>query len=213
MLQEQAPHVTLFRGVPGPVVDLGCGRGEFLSLLQEEGVEAWGVDLSTEMLQVATARGVDARQEDLLQHLESLGEASLGGIFMGHVVEHLPRSALSRLGALAGSRLAPGGVMVVETLNPACQFALAPFAMDLSHEWPVHPQTLQFILEAHGLSDVEIRYRQYLPESMLQLLAPGHPPATTPLEKALLDAVARMQLLVDLAFRNFIYTLAARRRS
>ena len=211
--QEQAPYVAMFHDVPGPVVDLGCGRGEFLALLLDQGIEAWGVDISTEMLQVARARGVDARHQDLREHLESLAEGSVGGFFMGHVVEHLPRTALARLAELVASRLAPGGVVVVETLNPACQFALAPFAMDLTHEWFVHPQTLQFILEAHGLSDFEGRDRQYLPESMLVLRPPDHPPATTPLEKALLAAVGRMQLIVDLAFRNFIYTLVARRRA
>lgn len=212
VLQEQSAYVADFRGAPGPVVDLGCGRGELLELLRREGIPAWGVDVSAEMLEVACARGVDARPQEALAHLESLEEGSVGGFFMGHVIEHLPRTDLPRLGSLLGSRLAPGGVVVIETLNPTCQFAHAPFTMDLSHEWPVHPQTLQFLLEAAGLGGFELRYRQYLPESMLALLPPDVPPATTPLEKALLEAVSRMQLIVDLAFRNFIYTLVARRR-
>lgn len=208
--EEQQKYVPFFVDAPGPVVDLGCGRGEFLDLMREAGVGSWGVDTHSEMRAACRSRGLDVRDEDVIAHLESLEPASIGGLFMSHVVEHLPRRDVLRFGELAGSRLRPHGVVVVETLNPACVFAHAPFTMDLTHEWPIHPQTLQFILEANGFGEFETLYRQYLPPDMLQLVDTGVA-AATPFERTVLDALQKLQTVVDLSFKNFIYALAAKR--
>lgn len=210
---EQRTYVSAFIDAPGPVVDLGCGRGELLSLLAEAGVPCWGVDHTPEMVATARARGVDVREEALVAHLESLEAESLGGIFMAHVIEHLPRPDVLRVIALAASRLRPDGRFVIETLNPQCLFAHAPFTMDLTHEWPIHPLTLQFLLEANGFVDITPTYRQYLPPGALTIAPAELAEASTPFERAVAQSLLKLQTIVDLGFKNFIYTLTARKPS
>ena len=213
VFEEQRESLRFFADAPGPVVDLGCGRGEFLALLAEAGLPCWGVDNNPEMVAVARARGADVREEPLLEHLAALEPESLGGIFMAHVIEHLPRPQVLAFIELAASRLRPGGTVVVETLNPQCLFAYAPFTMDLTHEWPVHPQTLRFLLEAHDLADIEMETRQYLPQQNLQIASPALQAAATPFERAVAESLRNLQLIVDVAFKDFIYVMAARRPS
>jgi 2-polyprenyl-3-methyl-5-hydroxy-6-metoxy-1,4-benzoquinol methylase len=105
----QSAYVEDFRA-QGPVLDLGCGRGEFLGLLAAEGVEARGVDANPDMVDYCRGEGFDVDQADVLDHLESLEPGSLGGIFCAHVVEHLHPSRLVRLLELAATRLRAGGV-------------------------------------------------------------------------------------------------------
>lgn len=207
--RDQEKYVRFFRDLPGPVVDLGCGRGEFLSLLREAGVDAYGVDAGAEMRAAAEALGHRVVDAPLLDHLEALPDASLGGLFMCHVVEHMPPEQVLRLGELAGRKVATGGTAVIETLNPQSLFAYGPFFMDPTHRWPVHPQMLQYLLEANGFGACELLYRQYLPAELLQLPTIAVP--ATELEQAFKDAMFRMQLVLDLTFKNFIYALAARR--
>jgi SAM-dependent methyltransferase len=208
---QQQGYLDCFEGVAGPVVDLGCGRGEMVALLCERGHAAYGVEADAEMRQVAVDRGLEVRHEDLLEHLRALEEASLGGVFMAHVIEHLPKQAVLELTSLLGSKVRPGGVVVLETLNPACWFAMAPFFMDLTHQWPIHPLTLQYLLEAHGYGGFEVRYQQYLPDTMLALpQRPAHQ-AESSLERDFIEAMQKLQVIVDLSFRNFIYAVVARR--
>jgi len=190
-------------------VDLGCGRGEFLSLLQERGIAGFGVDASEEMRAACHARGLDVGDSDALAFLEASDRASLGGLFISHVIEHLPPPQVLRLVELAGTRIAPGGSIVVETLNPQCLFAYAPFYMDLTHVWPIHPLTLQYLLEANGFGEFATLYRQYLPDEMLQLPVLEGP--ASPLEARFNEAMSRLQLIIDLSFKNFIYGMGARK--
>lgn len=208
VLREQEPYLEYFRAAPGPVVDLGSGRGEFLTLMARAGLAAYGVEPSAEMR--ACCAGLDVRAEEALSHLQDVADAGLGGIFMSHLIEHLPRPDVLRFAELAARKLAPGGAVVIETLNPQCLFAYAPFCMDLTHRWPIHPQTLEFILEANGFVDFQYRYRQYLPDEMLQFPT-GPAPAASELERAFGEAMSRLQLIVNLAFKNFIYAVAARK--
>src|SRR5215210_3028056 len=109
--ERQRPYVAALRG-HAPVLDVGCGRGELLALLRDAGVEARGVDADPDMVAYARGEGLDVEQADAVSHLESLQDGSLGGIFMGQVVEHLPASMLVRTLELAAEKLRPGGLLV-----------------------------------------------------------------------------------------------------
>jgi O-antigen chain-terminating methyltransferase len=175
--KRQSMYVELFSAAPRPAVDLGCGRGEFLRLLEEAGVEAYGVDQNADMVALCQENGLKAVQADALTHLTSLDSGSLGGIFSAQMVEHLEPDGVVRLFELAADCLAPGGVLVVETLNPE---SLSTFTnalyIDLGHLRPLHPQTLSFLAERAGFGDVEIRYSSPMPpESRLQLIPQGSP--------------------------------------
>ena len=141
-----------------PVLDVGCGRGEFLELLRDAGVEARGVDAAADMVAYARGAGLDVEQADALEHLAGLAEGSLGGIFLAQVVEHLPPGALFRLLELAHTRLRPGGLLVAETINPLSPLALRNYFADLTHAQPLVPDTLAQLARHAGFGEPEIRY-------------------------------------------------------
>jgi SAM-dependent methyltransferase len=157
-------YVPLFRGATD-VVDLGCGRGEFLAALEREGIAARGVDTNGEMVAVARERGLTALQSDALSYLASLPDDSIGGLVAIQLVEHLEPSYLVRLLDTASRKTRPGAPIVVETVNPACWLAFfSSYIRDFTHVRPVHAETLQYLLRASGFERVEIRYSAPVPD-------------------------------------------------
>jgi SAM-dependent methyltransferase len=169
-----ADYVQEFAGARD-VLDVGCGRGEFLDLLRAAGATARGLDLNHEMVEICRERGLAAEENDALGYLQSLPDASLGGLFAAQVVEHLEPSYLMRVLDLAYHKLRPGSRIILETINPACWFAFfESYIRDLSHVRPIHPDTLKYLLSASGFQRVEIRYRAPYPEAeKLQRLMVG----------------------------------------
>jgi O-antigen chain-terminating methyltransferase len=148
------------------VLDIGCGRGEFLALLREHGVTARGIDLNPSMVEVCLGKGLDATAADAVSYLRALPEHSLGGLFAAQVVEHLEPRYLTQLLDAAFDALRPGAPIVLETINPACWFAFfESYIRDITHVRPLHPETLQYLLVASGFQQVEIRYRAPYPET------------------------------------------------
>jgi O-antigen chain-terminating methyltransferase len=150
-------YLDYFAGRSG-VLDIGCGRGEFLELMREAGVSATGIDLSEECVSVCRAKGLDARTADLFAFLAALPESSLDGIFCAQVVEHLPPARLPELIRLCASRLTLDGVLAIETPNPECLAIFAThFYLDPTHEHPVPAPLLRFYFDENGLGGIEIR--------------------------------------------------------
>jgi glycosyltransferase involved in cell wall biosynthesis/SAM-dependent methyltransferase len=134
-----------------PVLDGGCGRGEFLELLAERGIEARGVDLDATMIERCREKGLEnAEQADLLEALERAPAASLGTIFSAQVIEHLGYEQLQRLLELGLSRLKPGGLLIAETVNPHSAAALKAFWVDPTHVRPLFPETMLALCEEAG---------------------------------------------------------------
>jgi O-antigen chain-terminating methyltransferase len=154
---RQQRYVDDFREA-APVLDVGCGRGEFLGLLREAGIEARGVDADADMVGFARGEGLEVEQGDALAYLESIADGSLGGIFAAQVVEHLPPAALRRLLELAHAKLRPGGIVVAETINPLSPLALRNFFADLTHAQPLVPETLELLARQAGFDTTEIRF-------------------------------------------------------
>jgi O-antigen chain-terminating methyltransferase len=155
--ERQRPYVEDFRDA-APVLDVGCGRGEFLALLGEAGIDAHGVDADADMVAYARGEGLQVEQADALAYLEAQPEASLGGIFMAQVVEHLPPPRLFRLLELSARALRSGGVLVAETINPLSPLALRSYFADLTHAQPLVPETLALLAKQAGFRDVDTRY-------------------------------------------------------
>jgi SAM-dependent methyltransferase len=148
------------------VLDVGCGRGEFLELLREHGVPARGIDLNPAMVEVCRGKGIEAETADALTYLRGVPDGSLGGLFAAQVVEHLEPRYLTQLLDAAFDKLRPGAPIVLETINPACWFAFfESYVRDLTHVRPVHPDTLKYLLIATGFQRVEIDYRAPYPEA------------------------------------------------
>lgn len=143
------------------VLDIGCGRGEFLELMKENNIVARGIDVNEQFVDYCRQKGLDVQLKDAVAELEGLEDNSLGGIFMGQVIEHLEPNYLTRLLELAAKKLEPGAYLIAETPNPTMLSTLSnSFYLDLSHIKPVHPETMKFLMEYYGFESVEIRYSE-----------------------------------------------------
>ena len=157
-------YLPVFQGA-NDVLDVGCGRGEFLAILREHGISARGIDLNAAMVDVCREQGLDAAEADALSYLQAQPDGSLGGLFAAQVVEHLEPRYLNALLDVAFDKLRPGAPIVLETINPACWFAFfESYIRDITHVRPLHPDTLKFLLVASGFQQVDIRYRSPYPE-------------------------------------------------
>ena len=202
-----ADFVPYFAGQSN-VLDIGCGRGEFLDLLRENGITAKGLDLNPEMVEVSRSRGLDATVGDARSYLRDLPDESLGGVIAVQVIEHLEPAYLTDMLGLAFDKVRPGGRIILETINPACWVAFfESFIRDLTHVKPIHPDTLQYLLQASGFSKVEIVYRAPIaPDGRLRRVTarPEHFGDTAP--DALTELVSSFNSNVDrLNDRMFSY--------
>jgi SAM-dependent methyltransferase len=193
--ERQRRYVDDFR-TAAPVLDVGCGRGELLALLREAGVEARGIDADADMVAYARGEELDVEQADLVQYLEGLEDRSLGGIFMGQVVEHLPAATLVHALRLAAVKLRPGGLLVAETINPLSPIALRNYFADLTHAQPLVPETLELLARQAGFAQSEIRF---LNEPAERLTEPDDP-----------VIAANVRRLNELLFAPLDYALVAR---
>jgi O-antigen chain-terminating methyltransferase len=140
-----------------PVVDLGCGRGEWLEILGESGIEARGVDTNLIQLEQCRARNLNVSEEDFLAHLQMLDDASVGAVTGFHIVEHVSLKTLVTLLNEALRVLRPGGVVIFETPNPENVLVGSNyFYMDPTHRHPLPSELLEFLLESRGFHEIEI---------------------------------------------------------
>ena len=171
--ERQSDYLKLFTG-RSDVLDIGCGRGEFLQLLSEHGVTGRGVDLNHEMVAECLAAGLDVREADGLSYLRDLPEGDLGGLIAAQVVEHLEPDYLLALLDEAFRVLRPGSPIALETINVASWSAFFTSSRrDPTHVRPIHPETLQFVVTASGFFDAAIQYRASLPDSEKLLSTPA----------------------------------------
>jgi len=197
-------YLTVFAGQQD-VLDIGCGRGEFLDLLRQQGISARGLDINHEMVEVCRQRGLDATEGDALSYLRALPDESLGGIFAAQVVEHLEPDYLVAFLQRAGEVLRPGGVLALETVNVACWFAFfQSYVRDITHVRPLHPETLAYFVRASGFPQVEVQYRSPYPDAHKLQHVPGG--------DALHYAVnANVDKLNSLLFTHLDYAVVARK--
>jgi 2-polyprenyl-3-methyl-5-hydroxy-6-metoxy-1,4-benzoquinol methylase len=155
---RQRAYVEYFQG-QNDILDIGCGRGEFLELLREAGIKVKGVDLDLDMVLYCREKGLNVIQEDGFAYLDSLPDEALGGVFAAQVIEHLESKQIIELVKLCQRKLRPGGILILETLNPKCLMIFAEsFYMDFSHIKPIHPEAMKFLLESTGFLNIELKF-------------------------------------------------------
>jgi O-antigen chain-terminating methyltransferase len=162
----QQIYLTDFTGRRN-VLDIGCGRGEFLGMMRAADIPARGIDLSQESVALCQHKGLQAERADLFAYLTEQPEGSFDGIFCAQVVEHLPPERLTEMIRLAASRLARDGVIAIETPDPECLAIFAThFYLDPTHTRPVPHPLLIFYLEEFGVGNIEVRKLSPAVESM-----------------------------------------------
>jgi SAM-dependent methyltransferase len=170
---RQRSYLPLFDG-RSDVLDIGCGRGEFLHLLAERGVRTRGLDLNHEMAAACRADGLDVQETDALGYLRSLDDDALGGLVALQVVEHLAPDYLIALIDEAFRVLRPGSPIVLETINVASWYAFFnSYVRDITHVRPLHSDTLKFLVVAAGFLDASVELRVPLPPSEQLTPAPA----------------------------------------
>lgn len=193
--QRFEEYLEEFRNRPGEILDIGCGRGEFLEHLRTAGIRSWGCDLDPAMVAACRELGLEVRQESAVNALNSVAPASLGGIFCAQVIEHLFPGELLRFIMLARERIAGGGVLMLESLNPQSLGVLShSYYRDLEHKQPVDPDYLSKLLEAAGFVNVRwTEQHSFQPSEALQLPACAEMPGITrQTHEALQDIVNRL---------------------
>ncbi len=151
--REYLPYVN----DQAPVIDLACGRGEWLELLAENGLEARGVDSNSLQAVQCRARGLDVREQDLFVFLQSVANASASAVTGFHIIEHLSFNALVALLDEVLRVLRPGGVVIFETPNPENLVVGSNyFYLDPTHRHPLPTELMEFLLQNRGFEKVEI---------------------------------------------------------
>jgi SAM-dependent methyltransferase len=148
-----------------PVIDVGCGRGEFLLACRDAGIAARGFDTNERSVADLVSRGIEASVAGVPGCFAAMGYASIGTIVAMHVVEHLPVDALFALFAEAARVLRPGGLLIIETPNAeSLAVSASEFWRDPTHLAPRHPAALTLLGREHGFAIDEIRAIHPFPE-------------------------------------------------
>ncbi|HEU4477881.1 MAG TPA: methyltransferase domain-containing protein, partial [Pyrinomonadaceae bacterium] len=144
-------------GISADILDLGCGRGEWLELLKEEGMEARGVEINSVTIDSCRRRGLEVIDEDALTYLLSLAPNSLNAVTCFQLIEHLDFEIVIKLVDQILTVLRPGGLIIMETPDPENVLVGSHnFYLDPSHRHPLPSELMQFLLESRGASRVEV---------------------------------------------------------
>ncbi len=154
---QQQAYVEAFAGREW-VLDLGCGRGEFLDALIEAGIGAKGADLDESMVARCREKGLEVELADAASYLRGLDDDSVPAIFAAQVVEHLGAEQLTELLGLVQRKLAPGGLAIMETVNGHNPAALKAFWTDATHHHPLYPEVLLALVRLAGFESGEVRF-------------------------------------------------------
>lgn len=135
-------------------VDLGCGRGEWLEILKQNGFTARGCDVSEEMLKECEKNALEAKKQGAIEFLSELEDSSLALVSAFQLVEHLEFSELCELIKQARRVLKDGGILILETPNPEnLRVATLNFYLDATHVKPIPPMLLEYLCEFEGFNN------------------------------------------------------------
>jgi 2-polyprenyl-3-methyl-5-hydroxy-6-metoxy-1,4-benzoquinol methylase len=186
--ERQRPYVDLFADDGAPILDVGCGRGEFLELLCETGRVARGIDLCPENVRRCVDKGLDVVEAEAIEYLATVANGSLGGVFGSHFIEHVPTEYFLAFARACFAKLRPTGRLVLETINADALATLPTFYADPTHVRPIPPGTAKLVLEACGFRPVEIRYTSPFPAQTRLSASAGD----SPLAQRFDDAVEKL---------------------
>ncbi len=218
-LEAYRPFLTALKdSIDTPnILDLGCGRGEWLEFTQTFGFDSKGIDLDNGMLEKARVLGLNVEQADALNYLQSLPDNSIALISGFHIVEHLPFHEIHAIIQQSLRVLRDGGLLILETPNPENIFvASSHFYLDPTHIRPIPPKLLEFLVKYHGFENIKIvrlNHEEQLNNNrfvnIMQLLGGVSPDYAVVGQKVLhVKEVASMHLAFDADYGVSFDTLA-----
>lgn len=158
-LKRQEIYLPYFENVRGEVLDIGCGRGEFLTMLSKNNIPCKGVDIYPEFVSYCKFKNLDIECSDAIEFLNNVDDNSFGGIFVGQVAEHLETDYLIELINICRNKVVAGGKVIFETPNPETIRILGDtFYVDPSHIKPIHPLQLKYIFESARFKNIQTLY-------------------------------------------------------
>lgn len=150
------------------VIDIGCGRGEWLELLDENNIPAMGVDINSKMIDICLEQGLYAKCADAIQILNEQEPGSVGAITGFHIIEHLPFELLKAMFDAALNALCKDGIVIFETPNPEnLKVGACNFYFDPTHLNPIVPQVAEFMAKQRGFAHAEIMRLHPYPDNFL----------------------------------------------
>jgi 2-polyprenyl-3-methyl-5-hydroxy-6-metoxy-1,4-benzoquinol methylase len=155
ILERQKPYVGYFKNCRN-VLDIGCGRGEFLEILRQNEISCLGIDSDGDMVKECRKKKLNVKPIDLFDYLLECKDNYHDGIVSFQVVEHLTSHRVQNFVKLCFHKVKKDKYVIFETVNPLCLQALANFWADLTHEKPLVPSTLQHVFREYGFSKADI---------------------------------------------------------
>lgn len=141
------------------ILDIGCGRGEFVELLTENNTRVTGIDYDMDNVDYCVKKGLPVIYSEAVEYLDNCPDSSLDGIFMGQVIEHLKLNELISIVKLAIKKLKEGSYFIAETINPQSLIVYTEsYFLDPTHVKMIHPLTMKIIAETEGFKDIELMY-------------------------------------------------------
>jgi len=141
------------------VLDIGCGRGEWIETLRENGVKAKGVDINSEMVAFCLDLGLDVVHSDALEYIKSLQDDSVWMITGFHIIEHLPFPQIEAYLFECYRVLRYHGMVIFETPNAGnVRMGTYDFYKDPTHSRPIHEHTVEFLARSVGFYEAKIVY-------------------------------------------------------
>ena len=164
--ERQTPYLSYFTNCK-KVLDIGCGRGEFLELARDNNILAQGIDIDKDMYLYCKNKNLEIIHDDIFSFLLNIEDDYFDGIFSSQVIEHIDFLKLQQLIYLLGKKVKKGGKIILETVNPLCLLAFQHFYMDMTHIKPIFPDVLIFIGKSFNLKKVDLLFRTPTKEGLI----------------------------------------------
>jgi 2-polyprenyl-3-methyl-5-hydroxy-6-metoxy-1,4-benzoquinol methylase len=156
--KKQSEFMKYFKSCAN-VLDIGCGRCEFLELLKEQGIGGRGVAMDEDKTKYCMILDLNVKKMDVISYLNLLEDESLDGVFIDRVVEHLDTGYLINMIRLCFTKMTFGAYIIIETANPLSLVSLSNFYIDVNNKKLIHPDTLKFLIESVGFREPFVQFR------------------------------------------------------
>lgn len=168
--KAQEKFVSYFLQAPGRILEIGCGKGVMLSLLKQHTIDAYGIDLSDTSVKYCQSKGLEAIHTDVLSHIKSLSDNSLGGIFCAHVIEHMSPTEVMELLKHAFRVLKSSGRLIIITPNAKDLRTTERFWLDITHIRPYPEKLLTYLLKREGFKIISSHADQEPAKNIIERL-------------------------------------------